>query len=536
VDFNKRKNLLISFYRSKGFLDVVIENFEMRTILGYTDVYIKIQEGFLTTLKDIKVFGNTIFDDETILSVFEFKENSPLDLNRVYQKEITILDMYASVGYIYAKVNFDFISQENRYRKVLYVNIDEGQKTFLRNIYFDSVNFKNTKKIFEIETKNFKNKDYKPEDIYFLQRKIFSTNLFNSLNFKIDGIPDEKETLDVFFFGEEKKKNWISLSFLYQFPNKIKISTGIGNDNLFNGAEKLSLETSVSASFLFDQNFLYDKWFYTIFKYNIPYIYNTLFSLNLLTGFNIESNPNFLKRDLVTNLGVSRMLGSFSFSNNWYYRYSLIDTFYEDKSFRYEKTTTNLVNFNIIFNSRDELIFPRKGNYTSTKIEYAGGILRGYNNFYRFVYENIYYIGYRNLIVNSFRMRTGIIFPYGASLKNGISINEQFTLGGISSIRGVEQDSIGPLNDLGTHSGNFLVNLNYELRVIAYHSFGMVYFFDSGFLKEDFNFQMNIKDFVFAGGIGLFYNTFLGTIRFDIARPLNAQGNTKYYFNLGNPF
>jgi len=74
------------------------------------------------------------------------------------------------------------------------------------------------------------------------------------------------------------------------------------------------------------------------------------------------------------------------------------------------------------------------------------------------------------------RVRFGIILPYGSSYERGISINEQFTLGGLTSVRGVKQDSIGPLNDLGTRSGNFMINLNYELRVKAYKSFGMSIF------------------------------------------------------------
>jgi len=40
---------------------------------------------------------------------------------------------------------------------------------------FDTINFKKTKKIFEIETKSYRGRVYIPEDIYYLQQKIYSS-------------------------------------------------------------------------------------------------------------------------------------------------------------------------------------------------------------------------------------------------------------------------------------------------------------------------------------------------------------------------
>ncbi|MEO0281018.1 MAG: BamA/TamA family outer membrane protein [candidate division WOR-3 bacterium] len=536
ITFNERKNLLISFYRSNGFLDVDIEKYEMVVVSDKADIYIKLNEGFLTLISDVKVYGNKVLESSEILSILDLKKNSPLDIGKIYQKQISIIDRYASLGFIYASVDYELVPQENRYRVALYVNVEEGEKTYIKDIYFDSSSFRTTKKIFEMETQHYKRKEYIPEEMYYLQRKIYSSNLFNSLNFKIEGIEEKKESLKVFFYGEEKKKNWISSAMLYQFPNKFKISTGIGNDNLFNNSEKLSLESSAASSFVNDPFMMYDKWFYSILRYKVPYLFSTFYSFNSQIGFNIESNPFYLKKDFVFNTGISRIFGQYSFSNNWSYRISTIDTFSEDRSYRYEKVTTNSTNIIFYFDSRDEFIFPTRGVYSMVKFELAGGLLKGYNNFYRFVYENSNYYGYKEQFVNMFRIRIGVILPYGISYDRGISINEQFTLGGLTSVRGVQQDSIGPLNDLGTRSGNFLINLNYELRVKAYKSFGIIYFFDTGMLKKYFDFNFNIKDFVLSGGIGIFYNTVFGTLRFDVAKPFNVAEDMKYYFSLGNPF
>jgi len=536
VTFNERKNLLISFYKSKGFLDIDIERYEMFSDSNRADIFIKINEGFLTLVTDVKIYGNKVLDESEILSILGLKKNTPLNIEKIYQKQINIIDRYASLGYIYSSVDYELVPQENRYRVALYVNIDEGERTYIKDITFDKINLKATKKIFEMETKSYIGRVYVPEDIYYLQQKIYSSNLFNSLNFKVEGIDEKKESLTVYFYGEEKKKNWVSSALLYQFPNKLKISTGIGNDNLFNNSEKISLENSASSSFVSDPFMMFDKWFYTILRYKVPYLFSSFYTFNSNVGFNIESNPFYLKRDFVLNAGLSRVFNLFSFSNNWSYRLSTIDTFFEGQSYRYEKVTTNSTNLILYFDSRDEVIFPMKGVFSMAKFDFAGGFLKGYNNFLRFVYENSNYYSYKEQIVNMMRVRFGIILPYGLSYERGISINEQFTLGGLTSVRGVNQDSIGPLNDLGTRSGNFMINLNYELRVKAYKSFGMVYFFDTGLLKRYFDFKINIKDFVLSGGIGVFYNTMFGTLRFDVAKPFNVVEDMKYYFSIGNPF
>jgi len=159
---------------------------------------------------------------------------------------------------------------------------------------FDTINFKKTKKIFEIETKSYRGRVYIPEDIYYLQQKIYSSTFSILWILKLKVLM-KKGILNSFFLRWWEKKNWISSALLYQFPNNLKISTGIGNDNLFNNSEKLSLESSASSSFVSDPFMMYDKWFYSILRYKVPYLFSSFYSFNSNVGFNIESNPFYLK-------------------------------------------------------------------------------------------------------------------------------------------------------------------------------------------------------------------------------------------------
>ena len=90
-------------------------------------------------------------------------------------------------------------------------------------------------------------------------------------------------------------------------------------------------------------------------------------------------------------------------------------------------------------------------------------------------------------------------------------------------MRGYAERSIGPDTLADERYGNILINYNIEYRVGLPWNFGIVGFFDIGYLDNGIDLQTS--DFLKAGtGFGLRYYTPIGPARGDIGFPIGEDG------------
>jgi len=532
--FKEDKSIITSFYRSRGFLDFEVKKYDYRVEDNLVYIDIELNEDYVTTVSEVKVFGNTVFTDDEIKEIVSIKKNDPLNYSLLESKRMQILDKYASLGYIYSDIKYEFIPKENKYRVIVFINLNEGNKAYIRSISGDSLP-PSLRSVFRNEVGDRRGTLYTPENIYVIQQRVSYTGLFDYLAFKTIGIEDKRDSIDVYFIGTEKKKNWVSGAALYQFPNKFKLTSGWGNDNLFNNGEKLSLEAVGAVALLSSPVRTGDKWVYGILRYRMPYVLFNFLSFNSQAGANYEFYEFYRKQDFLIKGGISKTINYFSIFNNYSYKLSIIDTNVDNQLYRYERVTTNSTDLTFYFDDRDNVLSPSSGIYSTLLLQYSGGILGGYNNFYKYSFESAYFKTFFNAVTTALRFKTGGIIPFGISADRGVSIGEQFKLGGLTSVRGFDEDSIGPLNAIGTHSGNMIYNGNFEMRALVYKFIGITYFFDGGVLYPEI-LSFKIDDLSLSGGLGIFVATPFGNIRFDVAKPLNRSGNMKYYFSIGNPF
>ncbi len=116
----------------------------------------------------------------------------------------------------------------------------------------------------------------------------------------------------------------------------------------------------------------------------------------------------------------------------------------------------------------------------------------------------------------------GLMWPFGAT--EVVPLAERFFAGGISSVRGYQQDRLGPFNPttLEPVGGESLFVLNNELRFHLTSNISARLFVDAGnvFLQaEDFD----LGDLKYAAGPGLSYDTPVGPLRIYYGFKLNKE-------------
>lgn len=217
---------------------------------------------------------------------------------------------------------------------------------------------------------------------------------------------------------------------------------------------------------------------------------------------------------------------------------------------------------------RDNPFDPTRGLFVEGRADYAGGFLSSSNEFVR---AQAVWQGYRRLPerwVLAGRLRVGTIEPVGRggagvdSLFEGIPFEERFHVGGSNSIRGYEDNDVGPHQTEETASGEqiiatgglsvVLVNLEARFPLVWLLSGGV--FLDAGNTWSDpreFKLrrfrdglrsnEYNPRNVHYGMGAGLRFVTPVGPLRLDYAvkvgtgrRPGTAFDN--FYIALGQAF
>src|SRR5208337_5391853 len=116
---------------------------------------------------------------------------------------------------------------------------------------------------------------------------------------------------------------------------------------------------------------------------------------------------------------------------------------------------------------------------------------------------------------------------------------ERFFLGGRTTVRGYDQDTLGPKGVDGTPLGGdaFLMG-NFELRTDVGRGFGIVTFVDTGNVFDKIQ-DMSLTSLKFTTGLGLRYNTPVGPIRVDYGIKLSRQSGESHgalHFSIGQAF
>ena len=118
-----------------------------------------------------------------------------------------------------------------------------------------------------------------------------------------------------------------------------------------------------------------------------------------------------------------------------------------------------------------------------------------------------------------------------------IPVEERFFAGGSRSIRGWARQHLGPRDDKETPiGGNTIVEASIEPRIPLVGSLGMVVFADAGNVwTGDGGFSFT--DIRYSAGAGLRFNTPIGPVGIDLARPImDIDKSWQFHFNIGHAF
>jgi len=577
--------LLRGFYRKRGFHDVAVMVDTVVVDLDKGDtIFLGIKEGPRTYFDSVSFIGYAPLTKNLLREQISYIEGSvtPADLNHLGTDIYNMRSLFWDRGYMQVTIvpTITFAATEDTMHVFadLVYNFTIGQQFKVGQIFVKDNQLTRENLILrEMQVETGDILDWSA--IEQSRQNMLNTALFRNIDI-VPSYPDSGHTVaDLTINVVERKPAYYELGAGIGSHERMRGLVAWGHNNLWGTGRRLTLrgkitwnvEQILGNDINFDQGELNYRAgaFFTS-----PHVRNSRFSF--------DTNV-FLKRETRGESGVTQDIHGFILGTNWFIGNSIhsrfgaqlkqsdsdihelapdwLKTQYNDANISPNQTRSLF--YTLSRDMRNDAFRPISGDMVNTQLMFAGGFLGGDYNFVK--WSGAWHT-YQRLLgsILAFRVRIGAAHPYGASRDSwpdAVPYAERFFAGGVSSVRGYQQNSLGPqfrtddesnniefsserpLPEHPAKGGNFQLLTNVELRfplpVLSRWKLSSVFFVDGGnvwsYLKDlelkwfrwrsfpgdpDDPTTTTTLDYRYSIGTGIRLDTPFGPFRIDVGFPL----------------
>ncbi|MGC2061683.1 MAG: outer membrane protein assembly factor BamA [Thermodesulfovibrionales bacterium] len=530
----KDQDLLREFFGALGYLEAVVRNIEVKTSENKTavDLLVVIEEGEKTGISSINVTGVDIETAEQLKKVAGIKPGDPYNEVDISDARFRILEYYTGRGF--ASVDVGVQRQIEGHRASVIFTVSEGKKLFLGRTVITG----NRQTRYPIIRRELLHKEGQEFNLGLFaeeRQRLYKLGLFNDV--QIEPVEPEGDRSDVLVRVQEGKAGSVEFGAGYAEYEKFRGFFEVSYRNLWGMNREGLLRAEVSS---LEKRYL--------LQYNEPWVFGTRLPLRVSFQYNDKREINVSAKETLYHLtrytftaGIERKLSSVV-KSELYYEFSLVKTadVAPDVVLTKEDVGTlaiGSVKPVIIYDTRDNPFEPERGVLAGASLKFASLVFLSETNFAKLeVYGSRFHKLAKDIVL-ALSARGGIAYHLGATQE--LPLVERFFLGGRSTVRGFDQDTLGPKGvDGNPTGGNVFLMGNVELRTSVGKGFGIVPFIDVG------NVWVNVKkaivsDMRYTAGLGLRYKTPVGPLRVDYGMKLNREpGESKgaLHFSVGHAF
>jgi outer membrane protein insertion porin family len=496
------------------------------------DISIAVDEGLRTLIGNVKINGTRFISEAAVREVAGLKSGDIYNQLDIADARHRIIEHYTANGFTDVTVGQKTVTEQ---QQVLIVfQIDEGEKVaFGKTIIAGN---KNTK--YEVIRRELTYREGEPFNYHLLgqtRQTLYRLGLFTDVE---TGVLDRYDTKkDVLMKMREGNAGAVEVGLGYADYERFRGFFDISYRNLWGMNRESSFRYEVSS--LENRYILnyHEPWFL-----NIPLSFRTYLIREEKRDINIDTRETRyrLSRNSA-NAGLEKKVSD-SVKTELYYEFSLVETFDVKPDVILSREDTGTLTISglrpgIIFDTRDNPFNPRKGILSGLSLKVTSPVFFSETNFMKLIFHGSVYQQLFKGIVLAISVRGGAAQGY---LKTDeMPLVERFFLGGRTTVRGYEQDTLGPKGvDGNPTGGNAFLMGNMEMRSYLSRNFGVAAFFDCGNVWVKIK-DMNPDDLKYTTGLGLRYNTPVGPLRLDYGHKLRretGESRGELHFSIGHPF
>jgi outer membrane protein insertion porin family len=537
-----------SYYLNRGYLEFNIESTQVSITPDKKDMYLTIalHEGEPYTISSIKLGGNLLDREAELQKVITVKAGERFSAEKLQATTKAIVDKLGDYGYAFASVNAVPQIDQEHHKVDLTLQVDPGKRVYVRHINVTG-NTRTRDEVVRREMRQLESSWFDSGKLALSKDRINRLGYFTNVDVTTMPVAGTDDQVDVNVDVTEKPTGAITLGAGFSSTDKVVLSAGVSQDNVFGSGNSLSVNvntaqtyrtltvTEVDPYFTIDGiKRITDAYYRTV----QPLIFSSDSSFRIITvGADTKFGIPFSEADTVY-FGIGAEQNRLD-----------VDGQTPQAYLNYVKEFGRVVNNVPVTvgwsrDNRDSALVPSRGYFTQWNGEY--GTPAGNTTYVKLDAQAQYYYSFARGFVLGLNFQGG----YGKGLAGQtFPIFKNYFAGGIGSVRGYEPSSLGPRDTStgdpigGSRMAVGNIELTFPLPGTGYDRTLRVFtFFDGGNVWGDpgqGGTTTGANGLRYGYGLGLAWISPIGPLKLSLGFPLvkhTGDQYQKFQFQIGTAF
>ncbi|TVO53914.1 outer membrane protein assembly factor BamA [Denitromonas halophila] len=537
---------LRSFYLNQGYLDFSIDSTQVSITPDKKDIYITIAitEGAKYSVSAVTLTGDLILPDEVYKDIVTVKAGDVFSREALTNTNKAITDRLGNEGYAFANVNAAPEVDREKHEVAFTIFVDPGKRVYVRRINVEG-NDRTRDEVARREMRQMEGAWYDGEKINKSKVRLDRLGFFEEVAVQTPAVPGTTDQVDVNFKVRERQTGNLSLGVGFSSSDSVVLSAAVAQQNLFGSGNALNLQLNTSASTR-TYSLSYTNPYYTVDGISRGFdVYHRTYDADTLdlaryktasTGLGLRYGFPIAEDDRI-NVGLTVDRTEVTTFDDSPVQYKEFVTAFGNEA------TSLLGSISWSRDGRDSLIYPRKGMYQRAFMEVA--IPPAELRYVKASYQHQYWLPIGQDSAFMLNGEVGWAVGYGGK---PLPFFKNFYAGGIGSVRGFKQSSLGPriLNtdgDLDSVGGNrrLIANAEYYFPLPGTgrdRSFRLSAFVDVGNVWGQDE-KLEFTELRYSAGLGFSWSSPIGPLKLSVGFPLKKEEDDKiqrFQFQLGSVF
>ena len=535
---------LRSHYLTRGYLEFKLESTQVSILPNKTDIAITINvsEGARFEVSSVRLEGNFLGRDDEFKSLVSIRPGQAYNADEVAKTNKAFIDYFGNFGFAFARVEARPEVDRINNRVAVVLQADPSRRAYVRKINLAGNN-RSRDVVVRRELRQFEASWYDGYKIKLSRDRVDRLGYFGDVSVETSEVPGSPDQVDLTLNLLEKPTGSLSLGAGFSSGDGLGLQFGLKQENAFGSGNSLGVQLNTSKI-----NRVLD------FSTTDPYFTSDGVSRTLSAYHKIFSpyqDQSYYQ--LVTSGGSIRFGVPFTESDTVYFGAGIenttivpgtsLPTAYLDyaKQFGFESSALPLT-LGWSRDRRDSSLAPTAGRYQRLSADLS---VAGDARYFRSTLQHQEYFPLSKQLTLALNADLG----FGAAVgERSFPVFKNFYGGGLGSVRGFEQGSLGPKDISGTVvGGSQKFNMNAEL-LAPFPGVGndktlrMYGFLDAGSVGGPgygLSVNDNASDLRSSAGVGLSWISPVGPLRLAFAWPVKKFEGDKMQsvqFQIGSSF
>jgi outer membrane protein insertion porin family len=531
---------LRAYYLDRGYLEFVVESTQVAISPDKQDitVTVNVKEGQPYTVTGVKLEGEYLGKEADFKTLVAIKPGEPYRAESVTQTTRAMSDRFGTFGYAFAKVEARPEIDRAAGTVALTITADPARRVYIRRINVAG-NTKTRDEVVRREFRQFESSWYDGRKIKLSRDRVDRLGFFSEVNVDTNEVPGTSDQVDLTVTIKEKQTGNLQIGAGFSSADKLSLSGSIKQENVFGSGNYLGVELNTS-------------------KFSRTLVVSTVDPYFTVDGISRYIDVFYRTQRPINSQGEEYKLVTPGASIRFGVPFSEYDTVffglgYEQTRIEGSNLPVNYRNYVTEFgtssssvpltigwsrDSRDSALVPTAGRLTSLNFDWG---LVGDAKYLR---TNAKFQQYIPL-----GKRFTLGFNADAAWGKGLGgrpypIFKNFYGGGLGSVRGFDQNSLGPVDVTGAYiGGTKKISLNSELylpipgagndRTLRWFTY-----VDAGNVWGE-NDKITASSLRASAGIGLTWVSPVGPLKLSYGTPIRKQPTDRIQrlqFQIGTAF